>query len=91
MPPSGFSSNAVRGALMFVKGCYIDLLEEVRSGKHESYEEGIEFELRQIDKALSRLHIDADGRITERELPEDFSQTPESVIAVAHPPKQSDQ
>jgi len=65
MPPSGFSKKAVKGALIFVRGCYEDLLEEVRSGKHKSYEDGIEYEIAQIDKALSRLHIDAGGNLVE--------------------------
>ena len=66
MPPSGFSPKAVKGALVFVQGCYEDLLEEVRSGKHKSYEEGIEFEIAQIEKALTKLHIDAEGNLVER-------------------------
>ena len=66
MPPSGFSSNAVRGALEFVRSCYMDLLEEVRTGKHKSYEEAIEFELRQIESALQGVHIDSQGNLVER-------------------------
>ncbi|MFA5020666.1 MAG: hypothetical protein WC517_01235 [Patescibacteria group bacterium] len=66
MPPSGFSSKAVKGALVFIQGCYEDLLEEVRSGKHKDYQEGIEYEISQIDNALSKLHIDAEGNIVER-------------------------
>ena len=66
MPPSGFSQKAVKGALIFIKSCYEDLLEEVRSGKHENYEKGIEYEIEQIDKALSRLHIDAEGNLVKR-------------------------
>jgi predicted transcriptional regulator len=61
MPPSGFSSHAVKGALQFVRGCYEDLLAEVRSGKHENYEQAIEYELAQIGKALSNLHISERG------------------------------
>jgi len=66
MPPSGFSKKAVKGALIFVQGCYEDLLSEVRSGKHESYENAIEFEIAQIEKALSKLHIDPEGNLVER-------------------------
>lgn len=65
MPPSGFSKPVVRGALEFVRGCYTDLLAEVRSGKYKTYEEAIEAELKQIDKALSKMHIDGDGNIVE--------------------------
>lgn len=67
MPPSGFSQHAVEGALVFIQTCYQDLLKEVRSGKHASFEEAIAFEIRQIDKALSRLHIDPHGQLIEKE------------------------
>ena len=66
MPPSGFSSSAVRGALEFIRTCYLDLLAEVKSGKHASYEEAIEFELRQIETALTKAHIDSEGNLVER-------------------------
>jgi hypothetical protein len=66
MPPSGFSTHAVKGALQFVKGCYQDLLQEVQDGKHESYEKAIEFEIGQIDSALSQLHINRKGKVTKR-------------------------
>jgi len=66
MPPSGFSQKAVKGALIFVQGCYEDLLEEVHSGKHKSYEEGIKYEIAQINKALMKLHIDDKGNLTEK-------------------------
>jgi hypothetical protein len=68
MPPSGFNKHVVEGALSFVKGCYLDLLAEVRSGKHSSYEEAIEFELRQIEKVLLSIHINAEGELVERTL-----------------------
>jgi hypothetical protein len=66
MPPSGFSSKAVKGALQFIQGCYMDLLDEVRSGKHENYEKAIEYEIVQIEKALYSLHIDKQGNLVER-------------------------
>ena len=66
MPPSGFNKNVVQGALAFVRGCYLDLLEEVRSGKHPSYEAAIEFELAQIERVLSRMHITPEGELVER-------------------------
>ena len=66
MPPSGFSQKAVSGSLQFIAECYKDLLEEVRSGKHASYEEAIEHELRQIEKALASTHIDDKGNLTEK-------------------------
>ncbi|NQV89705.1 MAG: hypothetical protein HQ488_05255 [Parcubacteria group bacterium] len=66
MPPSGFSKRAVKGALVFIQTCYEDLLEEVQSGKHASFEEGIKFEISQLEKALLKLHIDQEGRIVER-------------------------
>jgi|GEM_PF-1443125 len=66
MPPSGFSEKAVEGALVFIRGCYEDLLEEVKGGKHPSPEVAIEYEIGQIGKALSRLHIDKEGTLVER-------------------------
>ena len=66
MPPSGFSQKAVNGALIFVQGCYEDLLKEVRSGKHESYEAGIEYEISQIKKALMSIHINEEGKLTKQ-------------------------
>lgn len=66
MPPSGFSQKAVQGALIFIKTCYEDLLREVRSAKHATIEDAIECEIRQIDKALTKLHIDPSGDLTER-------------------------
>ena len=66
MPPSGFNQHAVEGALEFVKGCYEDLQEEVRSGKHPSMDAAIEYELAQLEKALATLHIDKEGKLVER-------------------------
>lgn len=66
MPPSGFSRRSVNGALQFVGECYKDLLAEVRSGKHKSYEEAIEFEIKQIDSALAKVHIDEKGNLVEK-------------------------
>jgi hypothetical protein len=66
MPPSGFNRNVVKGALEFARGCYLDLLEEVQSGKHASYEEAIEHELHQIESVLTRLHIDSNGELVDR-------------------------
>lgn len=66
MPPSGFSLNAVKGALQFVEGCYRDLQAEVAAGKHPSIEAAIEYELKQIESALTQLHIDETGKLVER-------------------------
>lgn len=66
MPPSGFNRRSVKGALGFIKGCYEDLLEEVRSGKHESVEAALEFEIGQIDKSLSQIHITKRGKLVKR-------------------------
>ena len=67
MPPSGFSGKVVQGALQLVGGCYGDLLKEVRSGKHASFEAAIKHEMRKIEAALSRLHIDDNGDIVMKE------------------------
>ena len=61
MPPSGYPKKAVTGALAFTKSCYEELLAEVESGKHATYEEAIQF-----DKALKNLHINEDGKITKK-------------------------
>lgn len=66
MPPSGFSKKIVAGLLIFIKGCYEDLLKEVKSGKHKTYEEAIEYEIKQINSALSKLHIDHTGNLVEK-------------------------
>jgi len=68
MPPSGFNTHTVKGALQFVGGCYRDLLEEVKAGKHKDYESAIEFEIKQIDSALGQLHINRKGRLTKRKM-----------------------
>ena len=67
MPPSGFKRKAIQGALQFIEACYHDLLEEVKSGKHASYEEAIEFEISQINKALTKAHINEEGKLVEKE------------------------
>ena len=69
MPPSGFSKEVVKGALEFVGGCYRDLLNEVRSGKHESVEAAIEYELQQIGKVLESIHINDAGVLVSKENP----------------------
>lgn len=66
MPPSGFSPKAVNGLLQFVQTCFEGLLQEVRNGGHESFEAAIQHEIGQIDKALSKLHIDSEGNLTDR-------------------------
>lgn len=66
MPPCGFNQKAVKGALEFVKGCYEDLKEEVKEGKHANFEEALEHELKNLEKALARLHIDNEGNLVER-------------------------
>lgn len=66
MPPSGFTPNAVKGSLLFIRTCYEDLLAEVRDGKHATYEEAIEHELKQIEKALEKLHIDSAGNLVQK-------------------------
>ena len=66
MPPSGFSTNTIKGLLAFVKGNYEDLREEVRSGKHPSVEVAIDYEIAQLGKALEKLHLDEEGNIVDR-------------------------
>jgi len=67
MPPCGFNQKAVKGALEFIKGCYEDLEEEVKSGKHANFEAALDFELKNLENALEKLHIDSEGNLVERE------------------------
>jgi len=66
MPPSGFNQNAVKDILIFVQSCYTDLLRDVHSGKFQTYDEAIQYELAQIKKALEKLHIDVHSNLIER-------------------------
>lgn len=66
MPPSGFNKKSVVGAMQFIKGCYEDLQEEVRSGKHASFEAALDHEVSQLESALSKLHINERGEPVER-------------------------
>lgn len=54
MPPSGFSTHAVKGVRQFLETCSDDLLNEVSTGKHKDFESGLRFELEQIKKALNQ-------------------------------------
>lgn len=69
MPPSGFNTRSVRGALQFIQGCYEDLRDEVRTGKHPDFETAIDHEIRQIESALTKLHINERGEPVERPAP----------------------
>lgn len=68
MPPSGFSKKAISGLLRFVKANYEDLLAEVESGKHPDVISAIKFEIDNLDRALSKLHISENGDIVERQI-----------------------
>ena len=63
-PPSGFSKKTVKGLLLFVQGNYEDLLAEVKSGKHSDIESAIQYEIANLENALSKLHIDENGNLT---------------------------
>jgi hypothetical protein len=66
MPPSGFSKKAVEGALVFIKTCYEDLQQEVKDGKHPTFEAAIDHEIISIGNALSKLHINDKNELVER-------------------------
>jgi tetrahydromethanopterin S-methyltransferase subunit E len=66
MPPSGFNQKAVKGALQFIQGCYEDLEAEVKSGKHPDFRTALEYEIHQLDSALTKLHINSAGELVER-------------------------
>lgn len=66
MPPCGFNQKAVKGALEFIKGCYEDLQQEVKEGKHPNFEAALDHELENLENALTKLHIDKEGNLVER-------------------------
>lgn len=66
MPPSGFDAEAVDGILRFVRANFKALKKEVESGKHESFDVAIEYEISQIGKALLKIHINKEGKLVER-------------------------
>ena len=53
MPPSGFNDKAVSNVREFLRECCNDLQQEVAEGKHESFREGVRFEIGQITRALN--------------------------------------
>ena len=67
MPPSGFGKKSVEGALQFILGCYEDLQKEVESGKHESFEDALKYEIDQLRSALGKVHIDNEGHLVDRD------------------------
>jgi hypothetical protein len=70
MPPSGFSPKTIQGLLTFVQGNYEDLRQEVRDGKHPNFEAAIDHEIKQLDQALAKLHINDKGELVERKPPD---------------------
>ena len=68
MPPSGFNQKAVKGALQFIQGCYEDLEAEVVAGKHANFKEALTFELDNLEKALSELHINKKWKLVKRKI-----------------------
>lgn len=66
MPPSGFNERAIRGLLEFVLENYKDLQKEVVEGKHPSADAAINFEIKNLERALQKLHVTPDGDIVER-------------------------
>ena len=65
MPPSGFDREAIDGILRFVRASYRALQAEVKSGRHPNVEAAMEHEIRQLDKALSGIHIDGEGNLVD--------------------------
>lgn len=56
MPPSGFSQKAINGLLMFVEGCYEDLLQEIKDGK-KTEKQAIKEELDNIRTYLRNFKL----------------------------------
>ncbi len=53
MPPSGFSTGAVNGLIVFFRKTLSDLEREVTQGKHADLPAGLHFEIAQITRALA--------------------------------------
>lgn len=56
MPPSGFSQKAISGLLLFVEGCYEDLLQEIKDGK-KTEDQAIQEELENIRTYLKNFRL----------------------------------
>ena len=94
MPPSGFSTKAVDGAVQFVQTCFEDLLIETNSGKHENFKAGIDFEMGMIGLHTSSIigekfgpsgslqFISSCYADLRKELTDDPSLAPEAAIEV---------
>lgn len=55
------------GALVFIRACYEDLLEQAQAAGKSSVDlADIEKEVRQIGEALEGVHITPEGRLVER-------------------------
>ena len=52
MPPSGYSTGAVSGLMVFFRETLRDLEREVTQGKHVDLSAGLHFEIAQITRAL---------------------------------------
>jgi len=56
MPPSGFSQKAIQGLLVFLEGCYEDLMKEMEQGKDPK--EAVQKELDDIRRFLKDFTIE---------------------------------
>ncbi len=56
MPPSGFNEKAIEGLLLFVEGCYEDLLKEMK--RNDNPQKVIEKELTDIKRFLKNFTIE---------------------------------
>ena len=63
MPPSGFSTGAVNGLMVFFRETLRDLEREVTQGKHADLPAGLRFEITQITRALN-VDTDVEALIT---------------------------
>ena len=60
MPPSGYSKPAISELVSFQIITLNDLRHEVSIGKHSSLINGLAFEIRQIETALTQKEVQAD-------------------------------
>ena len=63
---AGFTDEIRTGFLIFIKCCVQELQIEVREGTHLNDRAALGFEIGQISKALTNLHIDKHGNPVHR-------------------------
>lgn len=63
MPPSGFNKKAIEGLLVFLEGCYEDLMKEMEQGTDP--QEAVQKELNDIRRFLKDFTIEKQVAISQ--------------------------